>query len=127
MAGRSAVVWIDISEARVFAIEGDGPSGPPQHHHRHESGRVRDDREFFEAVLASLETADAWLLAGPDHTRHDLEKYLDGHAEALRGKLAGVEAMAEASPDALKEATRRLATWPLSARPAAPAPAGRRP
>ena len=70
---------------------------------------MRDDREFFEEILAALEPVESWTIAGPDSTRHDLEKYLDGHAEELRGKLLGVEAMDQPSPSDLAARARAFA------------------
>ena len=48
------------------------------------------------------------MLAGPGRTKHDLEKYLDGHGEDLRGKLVAVEDVEQATPQALANAARQL-------------------
>jgi len=113
-----AVVWLDGEEARVFLVrerdlQADRPGGQPAKRVRHDAqgsdtGKVRDDRKFFEAILAALENAEAWLLAGPGRTKHDLEKYLDGHAEDLRSKLVAVEDLDQPAEDALAGAARRL-------------------
>ena len=106
------VAWIDRHEARLFLLKGDGSTpGEPDHriHRQKDSGPVRDDREFFEEILAALEPVESWTIAGPDSTRHDLEKYLDGHAEELRGKLLGVEAMDQPSPSDLAARARAFA------------------
>jgi stalled ribosome rescue protein Dom34 len=99
-----AVVWIDYREAKVFLITAEDvereriKAHTPHrqvHHKANEvgSGHVRDDHKFFEAVLAAMENAAAWLIVGPGETKKDLEKYLDQHGEELKKKLVGVEAM----------------------------------
>ena len=72
------------------------PAAHRQIHHKAQvrgSGHVRDDRTYFEAILAAVEEADSWLIAGPGGTKKDLEKYLEGHGEELKKKLVGVEPM----------------------------------
>jgi stalled ribosome rescue protein Dom34 len=99
---RNAVVWVDHREARIFLITSEDvekqrikASTPHRqvHHKANDmgSGPVRDDRKFFEAILAELENADRWLIVGPGETKKDLNKYLDQHAEELKRKLLGVE------------------------------------
>lgn len=107
-----AVVWIDRHEARLYFLKGDGAvPADPEHRIRRlsEGGPVRDDRAFFEEILAALEPVESWTIAGPDGTRHDLEKYLDGHAEDLRGKLLGVEIMQQPSASDLASRARAFA------------------
>jgi stalled ribosome rescue protein Dom34 len=100
----NAVVWLDYREAKIFLITSEDvekqrikASTPHRqiHHKASEvgSGHARDDRKYFEAILAELENADSWLIVGPGETKKDLDKYLDQHAEALKKKLVGVEAM----------------------------------
>ncbi len=56
--------------------------------------RVRDDREYFEAILAELHGVEGWMIAGPTGPRQDFEKSAEvGHAEQLAKKLVGVETM----------------------------------
>ena len=99
-----AVVWLDFHQAKIFLITAEDVeagrirSDTPhrQIHHKAQvrgSGHVRDDRTYFEAILAAVEEADSWLIAGPGGTKKDLEKYLEGHGEELKKKLVGVEPM----------------------------------
>ncbi len=99
-----AVVWLDFHQAKIFLITAEDVeaghirSDTPhrQIHHKAQvrgSGHVRDDRTYFEAILAAVEEADSWLIAGPGGTKKDLEKYLDGHGEELKKRLVGVEPM----------------------------------
>src|SRR6267378_238958 len=92
-----ALVWLDFREAKIFLVtaadvEAQRIKAHTPHrqvHHKAQergSGHVRDDRKFFEAILAAIENADSWLIAGPGSTKHDLEKYLDQHAEDLKKK-----------------------------------------
>ena len=99
-----AVVWLDFHQAKIFLIKAEDVEAQRikahaphrQVHHKAQevgSGHVRDDRKYFEAILAAIEDADSWLIVGPGSTKRDLEKYLDQHAEELKKKLVGVEPM----------------------------------
>jgi stalled ribosome rescue protein Dom34 len=117
-----AVVWLDFHQAKVFLmaaqdiaagrVRADTPHR--QIHHKAQvrgSGHVRDDRTYFEAILAAVEEADSWVIAGPGGTKKDLEKYLDGHGEELKKKLAGVESMDHPTEgELLKQAGKLLAS-----------------
>jgi stalled ribosome rescue protein Dom34 len=114
-----AVVWLDFHQAKIFLIKApdvearriraDTPHR--QIHHKAQvrgSGHVRDDPTYFEAILAAVEGADSWLIAGPGGTKKDLEKYLEGHAEVLRKRLVGVEPMDHPTEGELIKQVRKL-------------------
>jgi stalled ribosome rescue protein Dom34 len=114
-----ALVWLDFREAKIFLVTADDVKArrikahTPQrqvHHKAQEvgSGHVRDDRKFFEAILAAIEDAESWLIVGPGETKKDLEKYLDGHGEELKKKLVGVEAMDHPTDGELLAHARKL-------------------
>jgi stalled ribosome rescue protein Dom34 len=117
-----AVVWLDFHQAKIFLMaaqdiaagrfRADTPHR--QIHHKAQirgSGHVRDDRTYFEAILAAVEEADSWVIAGPGGTKKDLEKYLDGHGEELKKKLVGVESMDHPTEgELLKQAGKLLAS-----------------
>ncbi len=117
-----AVVWLDFHQAKIFLMEaqdiaaGRVRADTPhrQIHHKAQvrgSGHVRDDRTYFEAILAAVEEADSWVIAGPGGTKKDLEKYLDGHGEELKKKLVGVESMDHPTEgELLKQAGKLLAS-----------------
>jgi stalled ribosome rescue protein Dom34 len=117
-----AVVWLDFHQAKIFLMEaqdiaaGRVRADTPhrQIHHKAQvrgSGHVRDDRTYFEAILAAVDEADSWVIAGPGGTKKDLEKYLDGHGEELKKKLAGVESMDHPTEgELLKQAGKLLAS-----------------
>ena len=99
-----AVVWLDFHQAKIYLIKAQdmearrvaADTPHRQIHHKAQvrgSGHVRDDRTYFEAILAAVEGADSWVIAGPGGTKKDLEKYLEGHGEELKKKLVGVESM----------------------------------
>ena len=115
----NAVVWLDHREAKIFLATPEDvekqriKAGTPHRQVQHKAddggtGHVRDDRKFFEAILAELEDAEAWLIAGPDKTKNDLDKYLDQHAEVLKKKLLGVEAMDHPTDGGLLAQARKL-------------------
>lgn len=122
MPHTQAVVWVDAREARVFQVEAGTvakqhiQADQPHRRVANRSGSVagsdltRDNREFFEQILVELNDSDGWLIVGPDETRNDLRKYLDGHAEALERKLVGVEAMARPTDEALSSLAHSLMT-----------------
>jgi stalled ribosome rescue protein Dom34 len=114
-----AVVWLDFHQAKIFLIKAEdvearriGADTPHrQIHHKAQvrgSGHVRDDRTYFEAILAAIEEADSWLIAGPGGTKKDLEKYLEGHGEELKKKLVGVEPMDHPTDGELIRQARKL-------------------
>jgi stalled ribosome rescue protein Dom34 len=107
MAHSHAVVWLDSREAKVFSFDSEDvekkrvKADAPRKHVRHSGnvgdGKGRDNREYFEAILAeveaTLEDVEGWMIAGPDDARRDFEKYVRGHAEILAKKLEAGEAM----------------------------------
>jgi stalled ribosome rescue protein Dom34 len=107
-----AAVWLNAEEARIFRfgeagveklqVNADGPGEV--------GGKVRDDREYFEAILAELTEVEDWMVAGPQGPRQDFEKYVRvGHAEALARKLVAVETMDEPHEgELLRHAKRHL-------------------
>jgi stalled ribosome rescue protein Dom34 len=111
-----AVVWLDHREAKVFLITADdvererikAHAPHRQVHHEVGSGHVRDDRRFFEKILAELEDVDAWLIAGPGEAKKEFDKYLDQHAEELKKKLLGVETMDHPTDGELLAHARKL-------------------
>ena len=116
-----AAVWLDSAEARVFRftaedvekkrIKADRPQRIVHPRARPiESDKPRDNREFFEAILAELTEVDDWMIVGPADARQDFEKYVRvGHAEELAKKLVGVEAMDQPTDaELLDHARRRL-------------------
>ncbi len=117
-----AVVWLDFHQAKIFLfkaqdiearrVAADTPDR--QIHHKAQvrgSGHVRDDRTYFEAILAAVEEANSWMIVGPGGTKKDLEKYLDGHGEELKKKLVGVESMDHPTEaELLKQAGKLLAS-----------------
>ena len=99
-----AVVWLDDSAARVFKCDAEDvekariKANEPHRHVSRHSGNVgdghgRDNREYFEAILAELDDVDQWLIVGPGETKKDLQKYVESHAELLRKKLVGIGPM----------------------------------
>lgn len=114
-----AVVWLDFHQAKVFLITAEdvearrikADTPHRQIHHKAQvqgSGHVRDDRTYFEAILAAVEEADSLLIAGPGGTKKDLEKYLEGNGEALRKRLVGVESMDHPTAGELIKQARKL-------------------
>jgi stalled ribosome rescue protein Dom34 len=118
-AATHAVVWLDFHQAKVFLITAEDVEtrrvkADTPHcriHHKAQvrgSGHVRDDRTYFEAILAAIEEADSWLIAGPGETKKDLESYLEGHGEELRKRLVGVESMDHLTAGELIKQARKL-------------------
>jgi stalled ribosome rescue protein Dom34 len=122
MAHSHAVVWLDSREARIFSFNDEDvekrhvkADEPHQVHHRSGSvsgDHVRDNREFFESVLAALEATlkdvGEWLIVGPGETKKDFEKYVRGHAETtLAPKLVGIGPMDHPSDNELVAAARK--------------------
>ena len=110
MSAPHAAVWLNADEAHIFRF-GSGEVEKLEVKAEGD-GRVRDDREYFEAILAELTEVEGWMIAGPTGPRQDFEKYVRvGHAEQLAKKLVGVEAMDVPSDgELLRHARKRLAS-----------------
>lgn len=115
----TAAVWLGSDEARVLRcggadpgnkkIEADAPRTVHPRNHPIKSGKVRDNREYFEAILAELTEVEAWTVAGPDTLAREFEKYVrHGHAEELGRRLVAVEAMDRPDNEKLAERARSL-------------------
>ncbi len=115
----TAAVWIGVEEARVqrcggqqagkAEVDATAPRRVHPRNHPIESNKVRDNRPFFEAILAELADVEAWTLVGPEQIAKDFEKYVRaGHAEDLAARLEGVETLDQAADGELVERARRL-------------------
>ena len=103
MSHNHAVVWLDSREAKIFSFDSEDvekkrvKADAPRKHVRHSgnvgAGTGRDNREYFEAILAevedTLDDVDGWMIAGPDDARRDFEKYVRGHAEIRKACSSG--------------------------------------
>jgi hypothetical protein len=121
MTHNHAVVWLDAGEARVFSfdaedverkrVKADAPRTRVRHAGNVGEGKGRDNREYFEAILAEVEATlddvDGWMIAGPDGARQDFEKYVRGHAELLARKLGKGEVMDRLDDTRLLDLARR--------------------
>ncbi|SJZ87582.1 hypothetical protein SAMN02745126_02663 [Enhydrobacter aerosaccus] len=122
MAHSRAVVWIQPHEAKLFAFDADKverkriPADDARAHAARDSGNVRDehlrdDRQFFEAVLAAVEgdldDSGRWVIVGSDKPASEFGKYVHDHAEALQAKLVGVERSSDLSEQKILDLARR--------------------
>lgn len=108
MSSPHAAVWLNADEAHIFRF---GAGEVEKRDVKAEGdGRFRDDRAYFEAILAELTEVQSWMIAGPTGPLKDFEKYVRvGHAEQLGRKLLGVEEMDHPRDGALlRNARRRL-------------------
>ncbi len=110
MRSPHAAVWLNAEEAHIYRF---GAGEVEKRDVRADgTGRVRDDRSYFEAILAELTEVQGWMIAGPAGPLRDFEKYVRvGHAGQLAGKLLGVEAMDHPRDgELLRHARRRLSS-----------------
>jgi len=121
MSHNHAVVWLDSREAKIFSFDSEDvekkrvKADAPRKHVRHSGnvgdGKGRDNRQYFEAILAEVEDTlddlEGWMIAGPDDARRDFEKYVRGHAELLAKKLEAGEAMEQLDDAKLLAIARR--------------------
>lgn len=111
MSAPHAAVWLNADEARIFRF---GESGVEKLQINAAEGpsRTRDNRRYFETILAELTEVERWMIAGPSGVREDFEKYVRvGHAEELARRLVAVEAMEQPQEgELLRHAKRRLAS-----------------
>ncbi|HQS16062.1 hypothetical protein [Reyranella sp.] len=107
MSAPHAAVWLNADEAHIYRFG----AGEVEKRDVKANGDIRDDRAYFEAILAELTEVEGWMIAGPTGPLKDFEKYVRvGHAEQLGKKLVGVEAMDHPRDgELLRHARRRLA------------------
>ena len=107
MSAPHAAVWLNADEAHIYRFG----AGEVEKRDVKADGDIRDDRAYFEAILAELTEVEGWMIAGPTGPLKDFEKYVRvGHAEQLGKKLVGVEAMDQPRDgELLRHARRRLA------------------
>jgi hypothetical protein len=111
-----AVVWIDHREARVLYFNNDDVQETtvhPEHapyHMRHKSGSPSGTHEkgaasYFLGVADALSDALEFLVVGPSTAKTEFVTWLKSHSPLTAERLAGVEAMAQASDgEVVKEA-----------------------
>ena len=93
MQGSARVFKYDAQDVDKTRVKANEPHREVRNSGSVATGEGRDNRAFFEAILAELEDVEQWLIVGPGDTKKDLQKYVDGHAEVLRKKLVGIGPM----------------------------------
>ena len=108
MSSPHAAVWLNADEAHIYRFG----AGEVEKRDVKANGHVRDDRAYFEAILAELTEVQGWMIAGPVGPLTTFEKYVRaGHAKQLGKKLVGVEAMDHPRDgELLRHARRRMAS-----------------
>jgi stalled ribosome rescue protein Dom34 len=97
-----AVVWIDHSEAKIFLLSRDGYdlstiSTQLPHHQIHnkagtiEGKRAAPDQSYYRQIVAALEPAMEWLIAGPSSARDELASFVRNHEPRLATRIIGIE------------------------------------
>lgn len=103
MSYAHCVVWMDHSEARLFAIDaGDAElttvrSSHQVGHFHHRAGTVGsgkqdEDRAYLTAIEVEVRNYDEFLVVGPGTAKLDLIRHIDRHATDLKHKLVAVKA-----------------------------------
>ncbi len=103
-----AVVWLDHQKARVIhfnaadaetvKVTTDAPNHLIHHLNQgHQVGlrsgrRTPEDRHYYDAIVAALGEAKAWLVLGPGEAKQEFSKHVAEHAPQLKGRMASVEA-----------------------------------
>ena len=98
----NTAVWMDHEQARIsrlarFTVEHQSTARPEHVYHKHSSGsddfpqHPEDTRQFFHAVVRSLDGSNEILLAGPSTAKFEFFRYLHRHDRALGAKIVGIE------------------------------------
>jgi len=98
-----AVVWLDFHQAKIFLIQAEDIEAPA-HRGRHAASPDSTTRRrsgarrtcgattgpISRAILAAVEEADSWLIAGPlAGPRRTSRKYLEGHGRGAEEEAGG--------------------------------------
>ena len=113
------MVWLDFHQAKIFLIKADdveagrvrADTPHRQIHHKAQvrgSGHVRDDRTYFEAILAAVEERRFLADRRPRRDQEGPAEYLEGHGGELKKKLVGVEPMDHPTDGELLKHARKL-------------------
>ena len=101
MISYQAIVWIDLSEARILRF-----AGFPQHEStilaHPNSGRgpaegqeIPERAAYFERVSRALDLADEILIVGPSPLKTEFAEYLRTDAHAIDPRVLGVETISQ--------------------------------
>ncbi|MSP47930.1 MAG: translational machinery protein [Alphaproteobacteria bacterium] len=119
-----AVVWLDHQKAKIIHFNADQAEAEkvaahgPNHlihnqHHEHQAG-FRDgrktpvDRHYYEAIVAALSDAKAWLVVGPGGAKQEFAKHVAEHAPGLKDRMVGVETADHPSDAQVVDHARRF-------------------
>jgi len=97
-----AVVWMDHAEAHVLHFTEDTAERTVVHahgkhrqvHHRKGavgSGKAPEDKEYFHAIISSLEGAQEVLLTGPASAKVEFKSHLDSNHKDVAARVVAVE------------------------------------
>ena len=121
IANGHVIVWIDHSQARVFAVGEEDAEGQivlthARERHLHhkansiDSGRAPLDREFFERVVATIAQAGALLIVGPANAKTELVSFIEEHHPMLNKRIRAVETLDHPSDGQLVAMARKFFT-----------------
>ena len=99
-----ATVWIDHSQAKVYALSRDAADEwkvrpHDRHVHLHhkaglgDSGRAPGDEHYFHSVAEAVKGAGEILIVGPGTAKTELLHHLEKHDPQVARKVAGVKPM----------------------------------
>jgi stalled ribosome rescue protein Dom34 len=102
MSHYHAIVWLDHSEAHVMHVSPDDveksvvhPAKPPLHLHSRSgtlgSGRMAEDKEYYQDVTEALRGAQEILVVGPAQAKLQLIKHIHARAPDMVKNIVGVE------------------------------------
>lgn len=114
-----AVVWLDHHEAKIahFNIQASDedvvrPADPPRHLHIQAGSasgtHVTVEPAFYRDVANACDGAHAILLVGPSTAKEEFVTYLRKHSPQTFDRIAGIEALADATDRQLLAEGRRF-------------------
>lgn len=113
------VVWIDHTEARIFAIARDGaaewrvaaPSSASHIHHKAgggDTGKTPTDQHYLHAVVEAVKDAPEILIVGPGTAKSELKAHIERHDPQVAKKIVAVEPMDHPTDGQLIAAARKF-------------------
>ena len=112
-------IWIDHTEARIYAIHRESTSEWKLHpHDRHvhlhhkaglgDSGRAPQDQHYFHSVADAVKDAGEILIAGPGTAKTELMHHLQKHDPQVAKKVVAVEPLDHPSDGELLNVARKF-------------------
>ncbi len=113
------IVWLDHHNAEIIDFSFDDKhvlhvhheGGDRKLHHKVNtigSGKVLEDRSFYNDIVTAMDDAHKVLITGPGNAKLTLKKHIDKYQPSLAKRVVGVETLDHPSVGELLAYARRF-------------------